>query len=99
MKKKYKLNRKSIEFEYEFADGTSATFEYLEPTTEQIEESFNADGLKAKVEHAKEVLIENLKSDDISHVDKLINEQTKYGNLYELKVSLDEELGNVKKRG
>lgn len=93
--KKFSLNRKRFEFEYEFMDKTTAQFGYSEPTTEMIDESMNHDDGVSSTEFTKKVLRECLDSPSAGMVDKLIEEQTKHGNLYRFKMGLDEELGKL----
>jgi len=97
--KKFKINRKSFKFEYEFADGTVETVEYLEPTTKQIDKGISMDDdVEKRLSYTKDVLKECLKA-DADVVSKIIEEQTNDANIYEFKGSLDEELGKLKKNG
>ena len=99
--KKFKANRKSVKFEYEFLDGTVEKVEYLEPTTNQIDRAMAFDDdndVSERLDFTKEVLRECLKADD-AVVSKIIEEQTNDSNLYEFKNSLDEELGKLKAKG
>lgn len=95
--KKIKLNRKKIKFEYELIAGTTVKLEYMEPTTEQIDASFEADDTKEKLEYTKNVLSQCLASETAGDVEKVISEQTLHGNLYTFKMELDIELGKLKK--
>ncbi len=95
--KKFKIDRKKIKFEYEFLDGTSVKFEYLEPTTEMIDKAVEIDTPSGRMEFSKESLYELLQSDVDGAVEKLIEEQMRNGNIYEFKAKLDEELGKLKK--
>ena len=95
--KKFKANRKSFKFEYEFTDGTVEKVEYLEPTTKQIDKGITLDDdVTERLTFTKDVLKECLKADeDIKS--RIIEEQINDSNIYEFKVSLDEELGKLKK--
>jgi len=95
--KKFKINRKSFKFEYEFADGTVEIVEYLEPTTKQIDKGVSMDDdVEKRLSFTKDVLKECLKAD--THVvPKIIEEQSNNANIYEFKVTLDKELGKLKK--
>ena len=95
--KKFKLNRKSVVFEYEFENGETVELKYMEPTTEQIDGSFK-DNVEEKLSYTKEVLRECLSGDE-KDIKRVIKEQIKYGNIYEFKSQLDEELGKLKKKG
>lgn len=97
--KKFRKNRKSLKFEYEFEDGTVEKVEYLSPTTKQIDKSVSlddSDSVLDRLDYTKDVLKECLKA-DAKVVDAIIEEQTNESNIYEFKVQLDEELGKLKK--
>ncbi|WP_416768524.1 hypothetical protein ACM66T_10235 [Sulfurimonas sp. ST-25] len=94
---KLKLDRKKIDFEYEFADGTKETFSYLDPTTAQLECIVGAEGVKQGMQAIKTVMHGCLKSGGEGAVDKLVEEQTSSGNIYDFKSMLDVELGKLKK--
>jgi len=95
--KKFKASRKGFKFEYEFADGSVETVEYLEPTTVQIDKGVALDDdVAERLTFTKKVLKECLKADD-SVVTKIIDEQVNDANIYEFKAQLDEELGKLKK--
>ncbi len=93
--KKFSLNRKRFEFEYEFRDKTTAQFGYSEPTTEMIDAAIDPQNAADGTQQAKQVLKECLDSPSEGMVEKLIEEQTKYANIYRFKISLDEELGKL----
>jgi len=95
--KTFKAVRKHIEFTYEFMDGTSAKVKYLEPTTQQIDESIDIEDAKERLSFLKNTLTQCLRSDTDGAVDKIVAEQTTDGNIYEFKSVLDEELGKLKK--
>jgi len=96
--KKFKVNRKSVKFEYEFNDGTSEKVEYLEPTTNQIDEAISiGEDVAERLAFTKNILRDCLKAGDESIVEKIIKEQTEYANIYDFKNTLDEELGKLKK--
>jgi len=95
--KKFKIQRKRIKFEYEFTDGDTAKFEYLEPTTKQIDKSVELESVSEQMDFAKKTLRDCLVSETDGAVEKLIREQVEDGNIYEFRVALDEELGKLKK--
>lgn len=93
---KFKAKRISVKFDYEFADGAEAQFEYLEPTTELIDGAFEHDGdVAERLKYAKTVLRECLRGE---RVDDLIADMEKNGNIYEFKAALDTELGKRKRK-
>lgn len=93
---KTKKHRGSIEFDYEFEDGTVVPFTYLSTTTNQMEKSFDikADDVKGQFDFSINILRENIIGD---RVDDLI-EDIKQGNIFDFKATLDEELGKQKKQ-
>ncbi len=101
---KLKANRKKIQFEYEFIDGATAQFEYLEPTTKMIDKASNIDigDIKRQQEVIRESLNESIKvvkdDDEIDYKEKLFEELEEHSNIYEFKASLDESLGKLRKR-
>ncbi len=95
--KKFKANRKSFKFEYEFQDGTVEKVEYLEPTTKQIDKGISLDDdVTKRLTFTKDVLKQCLRADD-DVKSKIIEEQINDANIYEFKQQLDEELGKLKK--
>jgi len=98
--KKFKQDRASVGFEYEFKDGTSAKFEYVEPNSKQIEEMVEVSekGKTSKVlKLARKQLRENLRGDE-SAIDKMMDEFMQNGNIFkDLKEPLDEMVGKQKK--
>ena len=97
--KKFKKNRKSFKFEYEFEDGAVEKVEYLEPTTKQIDKGVALDDdVVERLNFTKELLQECLKA-DAEVVSKIIDEQMNDANIYDFKAQLDEELGKLKKNG
>jgi len=96
---KIKAKRVSINFDYEFLDGTSTKFQYSEPTTHMIDESIGVgDELADKLSFTKKTLKECI-SGDAELKEKMIDELTYNGNIYAVKQQLDEELGKQNKRG
>lgn len=93
-----KAKRRKLEFGYEFEDGTAATFEYLAPTTAQIDRLVTPQSQAEALKAGKDVLIECLVGDS-DDVQKLIHEQMESANIYEFRETLDIELGKLKKRG
>ncbi|MBD3830963.1 MAG: hypothetical protein IE890_10840 [Arcobacter sp.] len=93
---KLKKHRASIEFEYEFEDGTSGKFTYFATTTNQIERAFKIkdDDTKGQLDLAISLLEENIKGDN---VEKLMDE-VREGNIFDFKETLDVELGKLKKK-
>ena len=94
---KLKAKRDSIDFDYEYNDGTVVKFKYLEPTSEMIDRGFDLDddNVKDRLEYVKEIFRESIKG-DTELVEKMIVELMEEGNIYEAKVQLDEELGKRK---
>ena len=97
---KLRAKRESIDFDYEFKDGTVVKFKYLEPTSEMIDRSIELDesGVKERMDYVKEVFRECVQGDS-ELVEKMIDELMNDGNIYEAKAQLDEELGKRKAKG
>lgn len=93
-----KAKRRRFEFGYEFEDGTVATFEYLAPTTSQIDRLITPQSQTEALKAGRDVLVECLVG-DADEVEKLIQEQTESTNIYEFRETLDIELGKLKKKG
>lgn len=94
---KFKATRPSIKFDYEFQDGSTATLEYLSPTTRMIDGAvaMDEDTTINKLDYTKDILQECLKgSSDV--IEALVKEQIEDGNIYEFKAALDEALGKQK---
>ena len=92
---KLKAKRASVKFDYEFIDGSEEKFEYLEPTTEQIDGAFeHDDSVIDRLRYAKIGLHDCLRGEK---VDELMAELETNGNVYEFKAQLDEVLGKRKK--
>ncbi|WP_201353820.1 hypothetical protein [Hydrogenimonas urashimensis] len=97
---KLQAKRLFIEFEYEYLDGSSASFRYMEPTTELIDGGIDirdAD-VKEKMEYAKKALRSCLSGNE-NDIEKMIAELTTHANIYKFKVTLDEALGKLKAEG
>ncbi len=93
---KTKKHRASVEFDYEFEDGTVVPFTYLSTTTNQIEKTFDIkeDDVKGQLDFSMNILKENIVG---NRVDDLIAE-LKEGNIFDFKAELDAELGKQKKK-
>jgi len=89
----FKAERNTIEFTYEFKDGKSASFTYMEPTTAMIDAGMEEVGTKALLSYSRKTLEECL-SGDKRALSKLFKEQQEHGNIYKFKRALDEALGN-----
>ena len=94
---KIKAKRESIKFDYEFPDGTTVGFEYVEPTSEMIDEGLEIDDgdTKAKLDYVKRVFRECIRGDE-ELKEKMIDDLMRNGNIYETKAALDEALGKHK---
>ena len=94
--KKFKKHRDSVEFEYEFEDGTIGIFTYFATTTNQMEKVFEVkdDDSKGQLDFTVQLLRENIRGETVGD---LITE-TKEGNIFDFKSALDEEVGKHKKK-
>ena len=95
--RRFKKNRNSVEFEYEYENGDVVKLKYLESTTKMIDEAVEKSAVKEQLDYTKDVLQECLVGDS-AHIERMIEELYEGGNLYDFKVSLDEELGKLKKK-
>ena len=96
---KLKAQRASIEFTYEFADGTEAKFKYFEPSTEIIDKTVelsDADN-KTKMEFTKQTLNDLIVGDE-ELKEKMFEELLTIGNIYEFNAALNDELGKQKQK-
>jgi len=91
---KVKQSRASIEFEYEFKDGTKEIFTYRAPTTLQVREALEIDGdnLKELLDFTCKAVKECLVG---KRVDELLKEQEE-ANIFTFKALLDDSLGKQK---
>lgn len=91
--------RDSIPFEYEFLDGTTEKFFYLEPTTAMITESVSlpAQDLKEGFERAI-ASFQNCIGGDKDAIEKMVDELNTHGNIFEVRAELDKALGKHKGR-
>jgi len=100
--KRFKASRDSIKFEFEFADGSIAEFEYLEPNTKQIEAmaELGDDNLSvSEVMERVKTLLNELIIGDPKLKKAMLKELETNGNIYDFNSQLSEELGKLKKRG
>ena len=89
--------RLSIDFEYEFQDGTKENLTYFAPSTKMIDSSFEIDAMdyKTQLEDAKIVLKACVEGE---RIEEFINELETSGNMYQAKKDLDFELGKLRQQ-
>jgi hypothetical protein len=92
MSKVFSAKLNSVEFDYEFLDGTQAKFGFRQSSTEEIDNSADlesgAGDTRALLANAKTQIKARLTGDE-TLIEKLINEQMKSGNLYEFSGELN----------
>lgn len=102
MAKVFSAKRKSVEFEYEFLDGAKAKFVYSELPQKEMEMLLEFDEEEhtttEKLNKRKEIFKKQIKAENEKLIDKLIEEQYEYGNLFELIGELDTLLVETRKK-
>ncbi len=93
--KTFRPTRKTVQFQYEFEDGSAAVFEYAEETTAQTKENFDVKTPQELYAWVEGVLLSNIRGVDGADVGRLIEDQSRNGSLIRLKRSLDQEVGNA----
>lgn len=94
---KLSAKRREIEFEWEFADGETAKFTYVAPSSKQIDDGATLTEVHDLLAYSKKVLSENI-SGDKKLIKKMFKELDENGNIYEFKEELDIALGKLKKK-
>lgn len=89
--------RLSINFDYEFQDGTKEELTYFAPTTKMIDKSMKIDAMdyKSQLEDAKTILKNCIEG---NRIEDFINELESSGNIYQAKKDLDAELGKLRQQ-
>lgn len=98
MSKVFSAKRKSVEFEYEFLDGTKATLKARTLSTkeqEEIQKEFNE---KEIVPAVKKQLKMVLAGNDKNIVKKLLEEQYENGDIIEFSGSINELIREEKEK-
>ena len=68
MKKLKVVNRKKLEFEYEFLNGTTIPVSYQEATSKDIELILSSSDVADQIKATKQLLAQNLKCEDSKDV-------------------------------
>ncbi len=91
---KMSQNRASIEFEYEFKDGTVEVLTYKAPTTKHVREALSIDDtdVKAQLDFTCKILSECISGNRVA---EMLEEQEE-SNIFDFKTSLDDALGKQK---
>lgn len=92
----FSAKRNSLQFEFGFSDGSMGMFTYLAPTTKMIDAGIALAESKPSASEALgrrvAVLRECLQGND---VDRLINDLTENGNIYEFAAELEAALAEA----
>ena len=99
MSKVFSAKRKTVEFEYEFLDGTKATLKARSLSTkeqEELQKEFEDE--KNAIEGIKKSIRLALAGNDKDIVEKVINEQYENGDLIEFVGSINELIREEKEK-
>ena len=96
---KLKASRPSVEFDWDFLDGSKTTFTFKGLNTKQVEKIGSISGGSAsEVMVLKKSLLKDNLSGDKKEIQKMLKELEEDGNVFELLDTLSEAVGKQKKK-